>query len=79
MGGAAHADDLRTIATSKCSVVEQANIIDKFTSGNHLKLNSSNTEIIRIAYCHPQDVFISLFSSNIDIVTAGKCLGTWWK
>ena len=34
MGGAAHADDLRTIATSKCSVVEQANIIDKFTSGN---------------------------------------------
>ena len=61
MGGAAHADDLRTIATSKCSVVEQANIINKFTSGNHLKLNSSKTEIIRIAYCHPQDNFISLF------------------
>ena len=79
IGGAAHADDLRTIATSKCSVVEQADIIDKFTSGNHLKLNSSKTEIIRIAYCHPQDDFISLFSSNIDIVTEGKCLGTWWK
>ena len=53
VGGAAHADDLRTIATSKCSVIEQADIIDKFTFSNHLKLNSSKTEIIRISYCHP--------------------------
>ena len=47
MGGAAHADNLRTITTSKCSVVEQANIINKFISGNHLKLNSSKQRLLR--------------------------------
>ena len=40
VGAAAHADDLRTIAASKCSVQEQVDIINKFTSSNHLKLNS---------------------------------------
>ena len=79
VGAAAHADDLRTIATSKSSVKEQVDIIEKFTSNNHLKLNSSKTEIIKISYNHPHEDTLSLNTSNVDIVTEGKCLGIWWR
>ena len=79
VGAAAHADDLRTIAASKCSVQEQVDIINKFTSSNHLKLNSSKTEIIKISYCRPPEDSISLASTNIDIISEAKCLGVWWK
>ena len=41
VGAAAHADDLRTIAASKFSVQEQVDIINKFTSSNHLKLKQN--------------------------------------
>ena len=43
VGVAAHADDLRA---SKCSVQEQVDIINKFTSSNPLKLNSSKTKYL---------------------------------
>ena len=79
VGAAAHADDLRTIAASKCSVQEQVDIINKFTSRNHLKLNSSKTEIIKISYHCPTEDSISLASTNIDIISEAKCLGVWWK
>ena len=79
VGGAAHADDLRTIATSKTSIIDQINIIETITSEQHLKLNPSKTEIIKISYCHPGHQQISLPSSNIDIAAEGKCLGVWWK
>ena len=43
MGGAAHADDLRTAAVSKESIMQQWN---KFTTSRNLKPNSSkNREI----------------------------------
>ena len=46
VGAAAHADDPRTIAASKCSVQEQVDIINKFTSSNRLKLNSYHQNIL---------------------------------
>ena len=65
---AAHADDLRTIAASKCSLQEQVDIINKFTSSNHLKLNSSKTEIIKISYRRPPEDSISLASTKFNII-----------
>ena len=53
VGAAAHTDDLRTIAPSIASVIEQAAIIDDFTTGSHLNLNSDKTEIVKISRCRP--------------------------
>ena len=44
--GAAHADDVRTIATSTQGATEQSKIVSKFASDNGLKLNASKTEIV---------------------------------
>ena len=43
--GAAHADDVRTITASNISIAQQVNIIKEFAAANHLKLNSSKTEV----------------------------------
>ena len=67
-GGAAHADDLRTIATSKTSVREQINLIEPFTSKQHLKLNHSKTEIIKVSHFCPNHDQINLPSSNINVI-----------
>ena len=45
LGGAAHADNVRTIATSTQGATEQSKLVSKFASDNGLKLNASKTEI----------------------------------
>ena len=62
VGGAAHADDLRTTAPSKSTIIDQVNIIEDFTACSHLNLNSAKTDIIKVSYCHPDpDEICSLF------------------
>ncbi len=45
VGAAAHADDVITIASSKKTIIDQAKIIENFTSNNYLKLNSSKLKL----------------------------------
>lgn len=47
--GAAHADDICTMAQSTAGLAQQAAIIDKFTETNLLHLNASKTEIICVS------------------------------
>ena len=79
VGAAAHADNLRTIAPSIAPVIEQAAIIDDFTTGSHLNLNSDKTEIVKISRCRPAPDEIVLFDSTITITMEAKCLGVWWN
>ena len=79
VGGAAHADDLRTIAPSKSTISKQINIIENFTSQNHLTLNSEKTEIIKISHCRPENEKINLSNCTISVSTEAKCLGVWWS
>ena len=46
LGGAAHADDVRAIASSASVTKEQGQIIHDFAVENGLKLNSEKTEIV---------------------------------
>ena len=46
LGGAAHADDVRAIASSASVTEEQGQIIHDFAVENGLKLNSEKTEIV---------------------------------
>ena len=70
MGGAVHADDLRTIATSKTSV------IDLYFQTT---LETESFEIIKISNSCPNHDQINLPSSNFDVIAEEKCLGVWWK
>ena len=81
MGGAAHADDIRTIATSKDTISAQINIINSFTHKHHLRLNSEKTEIVKIT-CqpyHPEQISLAQCNTNITTIPEAKCLGTWWS
>ena len=49
LGGAAHADDVRAIASSTSGAEAQGAIISDFSSKHGLHLNSTKTEIVKIS------------------------------
>ena len=80
VGGAAHADDLRTIATTKNTIATQVNIIDNFTSKHSLRLNQAKTEIVKITLQPNQFEEVAINHLNtITTLPAAKCLGVWWS
>ena len=48
LGGAAHADDVRVLASSAAVAEEQGQIIHSFATENGLKLNCEKTEVVKI-------------------------------
>ena len=80
IGDAAHADDLRTVTASKNSIAQQVNIIEEFAAANHLKLNSSKTEVIKMSCYLPYPEPINLTNWDVTIYCSKcKCLGVWWQ
>ena len=79
VGGAAHADDVRTIASSKDTVRSQTDIINRFTLQNNLKLNSAKTEIVKITRQPFYPEQINVDNCAITTVAKAKCLGVWWS
>ena len=80
VGGAAHADDLRTNATTKDTITTQVNIIDNFTSKHSLRLNQAKTEIVKITLQPYQSEEVAInHLSTITTLPAAKCLGVWWS
>ena len=55
LGGAAHADDVRAIASSASVTEEQGQIIHDFAVENGLKLNSEKTEIVKISQSNSRE------------------------
>ena len=79
VGGAAHADDIRTVASSSSVLQIQANIINQFTTTNSLKLNTSKTEVVRFSKSTFLEGSVILNDESIDFVPEAKCLGVWWN
>ena len=77
IGGAAHADDLRTATATKNSTAQQVDIIEEFTSANYLRLNSSKTEIISRNLPDPEP--IQILNWDVTTIASAKCLGVWWQ
>ena len=76
MGGAIHADDLRTTAASSDSVSRQDEVINSFASDSCLKLNTTKFEVVKIS----RDMaFVQIGNSIISTSSASKCLGVWWN
>ena len=79
MGGAVHADDLRTTAASSDSISKQDAVINSFTSDSCLKLNTTKLEMVKISpYTHDTAV-VKIGNSYISTSNAAKCLGVWWN
>ena len=80
LGGAAHADDVRTIASSASVAEEQGQIIYNFSLENGLKLNSTKTEIVKISQSkNHEQVSLHLLNHRIETTPHAVCLGYMWS
>ena len=80
LGGAAHADDVRAIASSSTDAEIQGKIIADFSSCNGLTLNCSKTEVVKISRTHhppPEDIHLT--DATTHTVPQAKCLGYLWS
>ena len=79
LGAAVHADDVRTVATNKHSVMNQASEINSFTQDNNLNLNTSKLEIIRISQVPKPTETLQIVHLSVTTSKSAKCLGVWWS
>ena len=79
MGGAIHADDLRTTAASSDSVSSQDKVIKSFTTESCLRLNTSKFEAVKISPHHHETAVVQIGDSSISTSDSAKCLGVWWN
>ena len=79
MGGAIHADDLRTTAASSDSVTSKDKVIKSFTTESCLRLNTSKFEAVKISPHHHETAVVQIGDSSISTSDSAKCLGVWWN
>ena len=46
---------------------------------NHLKLNSSKLEILRVSKQHKDPEMVNIAGCEVTTASAVKCLGIWWQ
>ena len=79
-GGFIHADDIRTISSSRTTLQEQINIVCTFAANNGLTLNPTKCEVVlispsKLATTAP---IATLEGSGLVPQLNAKCLGYWW-
>jgi hypothetical protein len=79
MGGAVHADDLRTTAESSETVSRQDRVINSFSSDSCLKLNTAKFEAVKISSRSHDAAMVQIGCSSISTSDTAKCLGVWWN
>ena len=78
-GGFLHADDIRTLATSNDSIVQQAELVEKFAATNFLKLNVDKCEVIVFGATGGVGPNCEVGGCVLPVSSEGKCLGFWWR
>ena len=74
-----HADDIRTLATSNDSIVQQAELVEKFAATNFLKLNVDKCEVIVFGATGGVGPNCEVGGCVLPVSSEGKCLGFWWR
>ena len=78
-GVAAHADDVRAIASSTQGTKDQDKMIANFTTKNGVSLNESKTKIVLFSRKPSQHTSaINPMNSTVPIIPEAKCLGYLW-
>lgn len=78
-GGFLHADDIRTLATSNDSLVQQAELVKVFAAENFLMLNVEKCEVIVFGTAGGVSPSCKVDGCALPVGSEGKCLGFWWK
>ena len=78
-GGFLHAYDIRTLATSNDSIVQQAELVEKFAATNFLKLNVDKCEVIVFGATGGVGPNCEVGGCVLPVSSEGKCLGGWWR
>ena len=79
-GGFAHADDIRTLSSSSDTLSSQVEMVGRFASEMHLKLNFSKCEVVQSARQRGQVACkVEIDGVEIPREKEGKCLGYWWQ
>ena len=82
LGVAAHADDVRTIASSAAIAEVQGGVISEFAHNNGLLVNREKTEVVRIAVkkcLNENQEQQSSHNSTVSTLPQAKCLGFMWS
>ena len=77
LGGAAHADDVRTIASFAAIAEVQRGVISEFAHNNGLQVNGEKTEVVRIAVKKCSNVNqeqLTSHNSTFSTLPQAKCM-----
>ena len=79
-GGFHHADDIKTLASSKKSLESQAALVEGFATENFLTLNADKCEVVVFKRGRTVDSQpCAVGGLTLPTGYAGKCLGFWWQ
>ncbi len=80
VGGFIHADDIRTISSSRTTLQEQINTMCTFAANNGLTLNPTKCEVVLISPSKPATTapIAALEGNGLVPQLNAKCLGYWW-
>lgn len=80
-GGAIHADDIRTLSSSKYDVTSQAQIVSQFASDKGLKVNPTKSEVVAFSNNNskPADDQVDICGKSVSLSSSGCCLGYHWS
>ena len=79
-GGFIHADEIRTIISSRATLQEQINTVCTFAANNGLTLNPTKCEVMLISPSKPATTatIATLEGVGLRPQLSAKCLGYWW-
>ena len=81
LGGAAHVDDVRTIASSATIAEVQGGVISEFAHNNSLLVNREKTEVVKIAVkkcSNENQEQLTSHNSTVSPLPQTKCLIFMW-
>ena len=80
-GGFLHADDIRTLASTKTTLEAQISTVKRFTEDNFLKLNASKCEIVAFkkSSTRAEEEIIEVGEDSYPVSGEAVCLGYQWK
>ena len=82
LGAFVHADDIRTITSSRTTLQKQVEFVRKFCADNALTLNLTKCEVLTVSPTKPtQTSPICNLDDQHQLVPceSAKCLGYWWS
>jgi hypothetical protein len=80
-GAFIHADDIRTISSSRATLQEQIDTVQTFTVQNGLTLNPTKCEVVLVSPSKPVESapIAVLGGEALTPRLSAKCLGYWWS